>query len=899
VTLVAPIFYKIKNKNNMANKKILTDLNIGGDVQANSFVKDDGISSQFLKADGSVDSTSYSTFDGAYSSLTGAPSIPTNTSFVDLTTAQTIAGNKTFTDDIYFDVSDNSIGTNAEDLLHFNGDSGIRFDTGDGISLEMTDAVVFGGAPAMSIGNGNLAFGNLNADRTFTFPDASGTIALTSNIPTDFVSGSNGGTFEDNVTFEGDVRLHEGSKVIFDNDGDSFANIFYDVDGTGKMIYNSVDEHHFKNGDDGQYDNVKANSFVKDGGTSSQFLKADGTTDSNTYLTSSSTQSKYLRSDADDTTTGSITAKRFYVANNESANNWGLQLRNNAGTADSGIYFNGDSSELYLRDSSNAIGARIRSNSTSYFNGGNVGIGTDSPSEKLEVDGNIKLTGSLNVGGDIYPNDESGNLSIYGGNDNTNDAQILLHGNSNLWGSLEFNYGYDAVNSFLKVSQGATEHLRVTNGGKVGIGTDSPSSQFDVIGGNDYETMSLGKSLTDNGVKRSGISFKHYDTDEQNVAMINSYIDSGISYVSIGGSAAALNSVEVVRFYTSSNTTTLSGTERMRIQNNGRVGIGTNAPTQMLHVDGNILANEDVFCDNVGVGSTDVTSNFNSFTVVKLKSAGNNELILDHTDGGAGSDLGLISFERNGDHLAHIRAAHQTATDDALISFHTQSTGGSFSNAASNERMRIDSTGNVGIGEDDPSFKLDIVSGSNNGIKISQQSSTNTWNGLGMLSYVSEAQANALADSSYIFTTNPSSQTETAFSKFGGLVIQGRDDGNSSFAIRLGSGSGHSTRMFMSATGVTTFSNTVTATNFILSSDSRLKENVEKVDNKSIDVDWKTFEMKSDKGQKRYGVIAQELEEAHPEFVRTDDEGMKSVAYIDLLIAKIAELEARLKKAGI
>ena len=54
--------------------------------------------------------------------------------------------------------------------------------------------------------------------------------------------------------------------------------------------------------------------------------------------------------------------------------------------------------------------------------------------------------------------------------------------------------------------------------------------------------------------------------------------------------------------------------------------------------------------------------------------------------------------------------------------------------------------------------------------------------------------------------------------------------------------------------------------------------------------------MKSNKGQKRYGVIAQELEEVHPEFVRTDDEGMKSVAYVDLLIAKIAELEARLEK---
>ena len=100
----------------------------------------------------------------------------------------------------------------------------------------------------------------------------------------------------------------------------------------------------------------------------------------------------------------------------------------------------------------------------------------------------------------------------------------------------------------------------------------------------------------------------------------------------------------------------------------------------------------------------------------------------------------------------------------------------------------------------------------------------------------------------------------------------------------------------LDVTGDGRFTSTVTATNFILSSDSRLKENVEDVDNKSINVDWKTFEMKSNKGQKRYGVVAQELEEVHPEFVRTDDEGMKSVAYVDLLIAKIAELEARLEK---
>jgi hypothetical protein len=80
---------------------------------------------------------------------------------------------------------------------------------------------------------------------------------------------------------------------------------------------------------------------------------------------------------------------------------------------------------------------------------------------------------------------------------------------------------------------------------------------------------------------------------------------------------------------------------------------------------------------------------------------------------------------------------------------------------------------------------------------------------------------------------------------------------------------------------------------------SDCKNNIQNIDNKHINVDWKTFELNSEKGQNRYGVIAQELEETHPEFLRTDDEGMKSVAYIDLLIAKIAELEARLNKARI
>jgi hypothetical protein len=211
-------------------------------------------------------------------------------------------------------------------------------------------------------------------------------------------------------------------------------------------------------------------------------------------------------------------------------------------------------------------------------------------------------------------------------------------------------------------------------------------------------------------------------------------------------------------------------------------------------------------------------------------------------------------------------------------------------------RFYIQNGGNVGIGTTSPDTKLDVISGTNNGIRISATDTTSNWRDINIRSYVSQAQANALPSGSAIYTTNPTSQSETAFSKYGGLVLQGRDDGNSSFAIRLGNGNGYATRMFMGATGVTTFSNTVTATNFILSSDERKKTKIKDLTCDNINVNWKSFELKEDEGEYRTGVIAQELEQSHPEFVKTDDEGFKSVKYIDLLIAKIAELEARLEK---
>ncbi|MDE5424043.1 tail fiber domain-containing protein [Ancylomarina sp. DW003] len=85
---------------------------------------------------------------------------------------------------------------------------------------------------------------------------------------------------------------------------------------------------------------------------------------------------------------------------------------------------------------------------------------------------------------------------------------------------------------------------------------------------------------------------------------------------------------------------------------------------------------------------------------------------------------------------------------------------------------------------------------------------------------------------------------------------------------------------------------TATASNFILSSDERLKtfKNEPIVDVSSIDI--RKFSYNDDETNRdRYGVSAQELQKVAPEMVYEDDEGMLSVGYTDFLLARIAKLE--------
>jgi len=252
--------------------------------------------------------------------------------------------------------------------------------------------------------------------------------------------------------------------------------------------------------------------------------------------------------------------------------------------------------------------------------------------------------------------------------------------------------------------------------GKVGIGTDSPDYGLDVVSTSGF--LRLGSSETDATQKFSRFVTPHYLNAEQPFLGMMCVSNAGLNRVSIGGGSSLVNTATEIQFYTATNTTTTTGTERMRIDTHGKIGIGT-SPDARLHVNAPSSNTIPIFqLDDNGTAKFVVGEAGN--VGIRCESSGYELQVHDSTDvtgdtrihmttASSGGGLGQgFEFILNGSTNAQkFNLLHRENADMGLW---TNST----------ERMTIKADGKIGIGDTSPDARLHVNAPSSNTDNILQ-----------------------------------------------------------------------------------------------------------------------------------------------------------------------------------
>lgn len=212
---------------------------------------------------------------------------------------------------------------------------------------------------------------------------------------------------------------------------------------------------------------------------------------------------------------------------------------------------------------------------------GNVGIGTVAPSQKLEVVGVISSgagAGASNLGMDF------GGLSDPASMPSQVRGVIgaLNSGTGVVAGSIGYQprVGVNAAHIFFT---GQTEKMRIDHDGNVGIGTTSPQEKLHV---QNYTTGESHQAMFKGGAVTVG--------DYAYISLNNGYGAEYTKEVRLAAVAEAGASNKTgFAILTSPDASGASGHERLRVTNDGNVGIGTTSPGSKLQVDGGIQMADD------------------------------------------------------------------------------------------------------------------------------------------------------------------------------------------------------------------------------------------------------------------------------------------------------------------
>jgi hypothetical protein len=284
--------------------------------------------------------------------------------------------------------------------------------------------------------------------------------------------------------------------------------------------------------------------------------------------------------------------------------------------------------ELYMADATGATTIVLNSAGVSYLKGGNIIIGgTADNGNLLQVQGTSFFYDNVGIGtvSPTYRLDITGNDNIFRLRDSGGLTVVDINGDAGAPATLLKFGDLDGAADNVKFTIDTQQGNFLFENGFVGIGTASPGYKLDVDGGN-------GIFVGDGGV-----------------AVLSANSTTGI--FTIGDTDQLGDGVYATNTSTSSFDIYSTGSIKFRMDVNGNVGIGTTTPSALLDVNGDALINGLTVGKGAGTSALGNTvfgkTALNNITTGFRNVAIGNEALLDNATGNSNIAIGYQSLENN------------------------------------------------------------------------------------------------------------------------------------------------------------------------------------------------------------------------------------------------------------
>ena len=241
---------------------------------------------------------------------------------------------------------------------------------------------------------------------------------------------------------------------------------------------------------------------------------------------------------------------------------------------------------LELYNAQNTAWTVLSGNGHSFFNGGNVGIGDSSPAKKFE----IKISSTTNqlhilqtIGGGNHLVGYAVGIGLdpegYG---NRNKIVIAAEGTSSGYSRGKLHFLLDAANDSGEATL-AESRMTIQDDGKVGIGTVTPNNLLHLYSG----ASGLATPVT------SAQLVLEDDGSNNYISFVNP--NTGSAGIMWGDPQDSARAQLIYDHSTGAMTFNAGGAEHMRIESDGKVGIGTTNPSYLLDVRGTVYVNDATY----------------------------------------------------------------------------------------------------------------------------------------------------------------------------------------------------------------------------------------------------------------------------------------------------------------